>query len=491
MNQIDRNKVKDKKKQASIKSNFLYNLIYQAFTIITPIITTPYISRVLSADGIGKYSYALSVATYFGIFGTLGITTYGQLEIAKRRDNENELHYIIKDVIMARIITMLISTSAYSVLVFKSTEYREMYMILLFYMLAQMNDVSYVFQGLEWFKKLAVRNFVIKLISILLIFICVHDRKDLYLYIFIIQGTIFIGNFCLWPYIWEYIKPSKKYRPILRTHWKNSMIYFIPTVATTVYTVLDKSMIGWITGSEFQNGYYEQAHKIVQILIAIITALGTVTLPRMVYLFENKKRADMRRIMDMTMKAILFMSIPMTFGLIAVADNLVPCFLGNGYEESIGLVKIFSFLIIIIGLDNTIGKQCLISTGKQKVFNNGVIIGAMLNLCMNLILIPRLGATGAAISSVCAELLILCIFIYNSKEYLYIKQLISSIITYTLLSFLMATVVWIIGLKLEQSILTLIFQMIVGISIYLCGGLFLKDAFLISIIRSILNTRKI
>lgn len=399
-------------KQTSLKSNFLFNLIYQILAVITPIFTTPYISRVLSADGIGKYSYALSIVTYFGIFGCLGTATYGQLEIARNRDNKKLLHKTVSEIFFGRLVTLMISLLIYFAVILKASgQYKLLYSVLSLYILGQMNDVSFILQGLEWFKMLAMRNIIIKVLNIVLIFALVREHNDLYIYAIIIHGITLIGNFSLWPQVIKYIKPKSFKNMNFIQHWKKSMIYFIPTVATMVYTVLDKSMIGWITGSEFQNGYYEQAYKIEQILLVFVTTVGTVTFPRMAYFFENDNKEERKRIMGITMKFIMLIACPICFGTMAISENLIPVFLGKGYEECILLLRIFSFLIIIIGLDNTIGKQCLISAGKQKEYNIGVIGGAIVNFVTNILLISKLGACGAAIASVFAESVILVVFI--------------------------------------------------------------------------------
>ena len=320
-------------KQNSLKSNFIFNLIYQILAIITPIFTTPYISRVLSADGIGKYSYALSIVTYFGIFGSLGTATYGQLEIARNRDDENKLHKIISEIFGGRLVTLSVSLVIYFFVIFKASEqYQILYVVLCLYILGQMNDVSFILQGLEWFKMLAIRNIVIKILNIMLIFLLVRGHDDLYIYAIIIHGVTLIGNFSLWPKIFKYIKPQNFQNMQFIEHWKNSMVYFIPTVATMVYTVLDKSMIGWITGSEFQNGYYEQAYKIEQMLLVFVTTVGTVTFPRMAYLYETNNKDGRKRIMGITMRLIMLIACPICFGTMAVAENLIPVFLGEGYK---------------------------------------------------------------------------------------------------------------------------------------------------------------
>ena len=463
-------------KQTSLKSNFLFNLIYQILAVITPIFTTPYISRVLSADGIGKYSYALSIVTYFGIFGCLGTATYGQLEIARNRDNKKLLHKTVSEIFFGRLVTLMISLLIYFAVILKASgQYKLLYSVLSLYILGQMNDVSFILQGLEWFKMLAMRNIIIKVLNIVLIFALVREHNDLYIYAIIIHGITLIGNFSLWPQVIKYIKPKSFKNMNFIQHWKKSMIYFIPTVATMVYTVLDKSMIGWITGSEFQNGYYEQAYKIEQILLVFVTTVGTVTFPRMAYFFENDNKEERKRIMGITMKFIMLIACPICFGTMAISENLIPVFLGKGYEECILLLRIFSFLIIIIGLDNTIGKQCLISAGKQKEYNIGVIGGAIVNFVTNILLISKLGACGAAIASVFAESVILVVFIIYSKVELKIPKLSMCFFKYFISAICMSIMVWRIGILISNKLVALSVQIFVGIILYGLSLLLMKD----------------
>jgi len=478
-------------KQTSLKSNFVFNLIYQVVAIITPIITTPYISRVLGAEGNGRYSYALSIVTYFGMFGILGITTYGQLKIAQCRDDEEQLRKNISEIMTIKTITMLLSIICYGVIIATADDnYRIIYMVLLFFLLQNINDVAFIFQGLEMFKTLAIRNLIIKIVNIAMIFMFVKDLGDIYIYVFIIHGVMFIGNFFLWPKVFKYFKIVNPLHCNFMYHLKESFVYFVPTIATSVYTVLDKSMIGWITKSEAQNGYYEQAHKIEQILVVLVTALGVVTLPRMAYLNKNKDRDGMKHIMDITVNFIMFISLPMCVGLFAVAPVLVPCFLGDGYEACIPLVRIFSLLIIIVGLDNTIGKQCLVATNRQRMFNIGVISGAVLNFLVNMCLIPVLGANGAAISSVCAEGLILTLFLIFSCDMINFKPMVVSFIKYGIIAAVMGVIVWLIGRAMEVRTLTLVVQIAAGVAIYFVILIIIRDEFVMRAMKMVMSKLK-
>ncbi len=303
-------------KKTSLKRNYIYNIIYQISVIIMPLITTPYISRVLGANNIGIYSYTLSIVTYFSMFATLGVSTYGQLEIATYRDNKEKRSKVFWEIVMARMITTITIIVIYSVFIFFQPKYRIIYLILSLNIFGGMVDISWYFQGLEMFKLTAMRNTVIKIVGTILIFMFVKNQNDLLKYCLILQGIYFIGNLSLWKYLNKEIKIVHLEWINIVKHWKKSIIYFIPTMATSAYTVLDKSMIGWITNSEMQNGYYEQAHKIEQVIVAIVTSLGTVTMPRVAYLLKEKKEDEAKGIINNAIEFVVFLSVPMMFRII-------------------------------------------------------------------------------------------------------------------------------------------------------------------------------
>lgn len=437
-----------KNRDKSIKKNYIYNLIYQLSVIIIPIITTPYISRVLNADGVGIYSYTISIVTYFTLFATLGVAVYGQLDIAACRDDIKKRSIAFWEIIISRTITSIIVIIIYFVFIIFNNKYKTMYIILTLNILTAMIDVSWYFQGIEKFKITITKSMLVKIIGTILIFIFVKQSNDLYKYALILQGTLFLGNLTLLPYLKKEIQKVHLKDLKLAGQWKKSLVFFIPTIATLIYTVLDKSMIGWITKSEFQNGYYEQAYKIEHTLLTIITSLGIVTMPRIKYLLNNKKSEEAHLIIDNAMNFVIFLAVPMTFGLFIISDYLVPVFLGEKFLECIPILKTFSLLMIIIGLDNTIGKQCLMAAGKQKQFNIGIVCGSITNFIMNLILIRRFQAMGAAIASVLAELVIVSIFMFYSKDLLNIKKMLKNILKYAVYSLIMS----IIGILISKII---------------------------------------
>lgn len=462
----------------SIKKNYILNLAYQIVAVCVPIITTPYVSRVLQPDGIGAYSYTLSITTYFSMFAALGIATYGQLEIAKHRDDKVLRSELFFEIMVARLLTTAVMLGLYRFSMPIFGTYPVLYRIMAIFIVAEAVDISWFFQGLEQFKVTVTRNFVIKLISTICIFTFIKSKDDLVLYAIILQGSTFLGNILLWPYLKEYLVKVNIHKMKFYRHWRESLIYFIPTVATSVYTVLDKSMIGLFTKSSLENGYYEQAHKIEQILLVFLTSLGTVTLPRLVYVWNQGDKRALNGIMSKTFNYILMVSFPMMFGICAVADKLIPLFLGDGYEPCISLLRVFSILLVVVGLDNIIGKQCLVATGRQNLFNRGVIAGAAVNFVTNIILIRRLGSLGAAYGSVIAECTILIVFIYYSKNVFKPSILINGCFRYATVGSIMGIVVWWIGKHVAISVTGIIIQIIVGVSLYFVLLILIKDPIL-------------
>lgn len=473
------------KVKSSIKKNYVLNLAYQIMSIIMPFITTPYISRVLHADGIGAYSYTVSTITYIGIFASLGMTTYGQLEVAKARDDREQCSRLFWGILVTKCITTFVAILIYYVLTPILGLYHDIYRLMIIYLIAQMIDFTWFFQGFEEFGYIVIRNIAIKTIGTICIFLFVKHADDILLYTLIIQGTALLGNALLCPKLTKYLVKIS-FRDIkLLVHIQKSMVYFIPTIATSVYTLLDKSMIGWLTKSAFENGYYEQAHKIEQIVVVVVTSINVVTLPRIVYLYNEGLLEEAKLIIKKSIRYVLGISFPMCIGLSSVSGNLIPLFLGQGFEPCILLLRVFSVLIIIVGLSNLVSGQCLTATGRQKDANVCVIIGAFINFILNIFLIPKFGSMGAAVATVCAETIILFMFLYYCRNMINIVSILIVAIRYLIFSFIMGAFVFGIGqlcIRYNQ-LSSLLMQIIIGGSIYLVLMILWKDELIIEVKR--------
>ncbi len=463
----------------SIKKNYLYNLCYQILVVITPLITTPYLSRVLGADGIGTVSYAESIVAYFVVFANLGITIFGQREISYVQDDIKRRSQLFWETKLLSLITSLASLCVFLVYVIAKSK-TSLYFVLAFNILSVTADITWLFQGLEEFGKIVFRNFVIKLLNVAYIFVFIRNKNDYLLYALGIGLFLFLGNVSLWVYLPKYIEKIdlSKIRPF--RNLGTVLTLFLPTVAIQIYAVLDKTMIGLITGSAFENGYYEQAMKISKILLTIVTSLGAVMIPRIGYYYEKKDYKKVEEYMYQSYRFVWFMGVPLCFGLIGVSSNFVPWFYGTGFDKVVPLLSILGFLIISIGISNITGLQYLVPTKRQKYLTISVCIGAATNLILNLVLIKKYQAIGAAIASVIAESSVAISQLVLIQKEISIKKVVKSGIVYFLCGGVMLFAVKILSSVLSPSIINTVILVFCGITVYSLMLILFRDYFFIN-----------
>ena len=468
----------------SVTKNYLYNLIYQILLIIIPIITTPYVSRVLGADGVGKFSFSNSIVSYFVIFASLGFVYYAQREIAKYQDNKKKQTEIFWEIIIVRSVSVLTALVVYFTVlalgVFKE-EYILLMMILSVSILAVAFDISFLFAGNEVFSKTVLTNTLLRILNVVAIFVFVKDRNDLWKYVLITALTGLIANASLAVYSKDFLCKIeiKNLKPV--RHIKPAVILFLPTIAISVYTYLDKTMIGVITGSDFENGFYEQAEKIVKIVMTVVTSLGAVMIPRNSNAFERKDMQAIRQNIYRSVRFVLLLGIPMMIGLIAVSDNMVPWFLGDGYYKSANIMKILSVLILAIGLSNVFGLQYLIPAGEDKKFTISVTCGAFTNFLLNLVLIRLFKSYGAAIATIVAETVVTVIMFCFIRKNVSLCEILKNSTKYLISGIIMFVPCFVLGRILEPSIINTFIIVFIGVVVYLICLILLKDEFFLEI----------
>ena len=300
-----------------LRKNYIYNVSIQIVSLLTPLITAPYLSRILGEEGVGTFSYVHSIATYFALLAALGMSSYGLREVSRVRDNRVQTSRLFWELSVIRIVNTLLSFLLYVVFIWGTGSDWRVYLATGFTILAVGVDCTWFFQAMENFKSLMVRNLMIKLVSVVLIFALVHDAGDVPLYCAIQTGSIFLSNLVMWPQLKKMVRPMRLRRLKFTRHIREALVYFVPTIATSVYTVLDKTMIGAITHSMAQNGYYESAHKIVNILLTVITSLNVVVGVRTSYLFGQHKDEEVRDHIRNTSRFMYMISFPMCAGLVA------------------------------------------------------------------------------------------------------------------------------------------------------------------------------
>ena len=468
----------------SLKKNYILNLAYQLLVLIIPFVTTPYLSRVLGADGIGIYSYANSIVTYFVLVATLGTTTYAQRRISYIGNNKEERSRAFWEIFIFRLMTSLITLAVYLVtftLILK--ENFIVYIILSLNIINVVFDVSWFLQGMEEFGKTVFANAIFKVLNVVLIFVFVKTAEDLNKYILITASLLVLSNAAMWLYLPKYLCKVKNLKPFKDI--KDILQLFVPTVALQIYTILDKSMIGWFTDGKEENGYYEQAEKVIRLASTVVVSLGTVMVPRIAMKFAEKNYEAVEMYLYKSYRFVWMLSIPLMMGIIAVADVFVPIFFGDGYEKCIVLLSVFSVLFIFLGLSNVTNVQFFVPTGRQNLLTLTVTVGAVVNLILNLILIPLIQSVGACIASVIAEFCVTLFgFIIVKKRKLFsLKPVFSCCWKYCIAGTVMGCGVWFTKLYLPITVWSLIVLIALGIAVYFLMLVVLRDKFLIDFIK--------
>lgn len=473
-------------KKKSIKLNYIFNTGYQVMLLASALITTPYISRVLMADGVGTISYVESIVSYFVLFATMGISTYGQREISYVQDSKYERSVIFWN---TKLFTIAI-TSIVSIVYFLFSINNEHSLIFLIYalnLLSVVMDVTWFFQGLEEFYKIVAYNMVFRILNIVCIFLFVKGPEDLFKYALIMVMTLLLGHVALVVNLPKYLVKIKKEDIHPFKDFKVIWALFVPTIAVQIYTVLDKTMIGVITDSAFENGYYEQAIKISRIALTLVASLGTVMLPRIGYHFQRNEMKEVKSLIYGSYRFVWFLGIPLCFGLAMVSDNLTPWFFGPGYDKVADLLKILAFLVVIIGISNVTGMQYLIPTKREKLYSLSVISGACTNFVLNMILISLFQSTGAAIASVTAELVVTVVQIACVRKELSPLRILSEGKNYFIAGIAMSVLLYFENMVLISSALNTILMIGTGAVAYFSVLLLLRDEFLVSNIKTILS----
>lgn len=473
----------------SIAKNFLYNIIYQVTLLVVPIITMPYVSRVLGSNGVGVYAFTNSIVQWFLLFGILGVSLYGQREIAYVRDNEFERNKVFWNIFLGKLITICISIMLYLFFIFFiGKTYYIIYIIQVIYLISAALDISWFFMGIEDFKKTVTRSMIVKLLSVILLFIFVKTKMDLWKYTVILSCSELFGQMILWISINKYVGRLYLNMSEIKMNIYKSFKIFIPQIAIQVYVILDKTMIG-IFSDPSEVGYYDMAQKVIRICLAVVTSLGTVMLPRMSNEFINGDFDKLKQHIIKSFRFATYLATPIMFGLIGVSNKFVPWFFGNEFIKTSYFILAISPVLIFIGWNNVIGIQVMLPMGKEKQFTVAVTAGAILNFIMNLILIPRYYGLGASIDSVLAELLILLIEIYYMKEFLPLKKMFQHTLKYWISSIFMFIIVIIIGkyIKLSHDYYYTVLQIIVGGIVYISAMILFKCEFTMLIINRVKN----
>lgn len=467
--------------------NYLYNVGYQVLAIIVPLITSAYVSRVLRPEGVGANAFTNSIIQYFILFASMGIGYYGNRQIAYVRDDQIKMAKTFWEIQIVKTIMTLVSAIAFEIFLILYTRQFNYMVAQSINLIAVAFDISWFYEGVENFKVTVLKNSLVKIVSMIAIFIFIKGPNDVTLYIVVLALSTFLGNLTLWPDIYRDL-PRVKIKSLNPwIHFLPMVELFIPQIATQVYVQLNRTMLG-VMVNETSSGYYQYSDNLVKLILALVTATGTVMLP---HVANAVSRGDMNKVNRMLYKSFDFvtaLAVPMMFGLAAISLTLAPKYYGPGYDPVGPAMMIESIVILMIAWSNALGVQYLLPIHHQKQFTISVTVGAIINIVLNFPLIHFYGLNGAMWSTVLSETgvtLYQLIVVHGLLSY---RMLFKSLWKYLISGVVMFLIVFWMNMHLTDSWLMMGLEVIVGIVIYAIMMLVLR-ASIVDEVKKILNEK--
>lgn len=448
-----------------MKKNIIYNLAYQVLAIILPFITAPYLSRVIGADGVGIYSFSHSIALYFTYFTLLGLTNYGNRTIASVQENHKERSRLFCEIYALQVVCFAISIIVYLAYSFCFASDRIAAIIMTLTVISSVFDINWFFFGMEKFKLTVIRNMIIKVLTVVAIFCFVKSKDDLYIYFFIMSIGFLASQLCLWPFLKSMVIFKKPRLRNVLTHFKPNLVLFVPVIAVSIYKIMDKVFLGYMS-TMAQVGYYESAERIITIAATMITAVGTVMLPRMTSLVSENKLEKSKQYIDKTMMVVLAYTNAVLFGILAVAKEFSIVYYGSDFLTTGYIMMYLAITVVFLGIGNVIRTQYLIPNKQDRVYLISAILGAVVNFVVNLILIPKFEAIGAAIGTIFAEATVCIYQSFHARKELNLRLYFRWELVFFGIGVLMYGIISLLP-TFENEILTLFLHMAVGATVYM------------------------
>lgn len=450
-----------------MKKNYIYNLIFKVFSIVFNILSVPYLSRVLGAENIGEYSYASSIVNFFMLFCLLGVNNYGNRLIAGVRDDKLEKSRQFFSLYIMQAICSIITCLLYVLyVVFFSGVNQLLLLIQIVYLLSSLFDISWFFYGNEKFKGTIIIGIIEKIVCILFIILFVNEESDILHYAWIISFCTLFKNLSLLPLLKQEIVKVKVSCKDIFSHLKPCLILFLPILSVNIYKVVNKIILGSISGN-IELGYFEQADKIINIPLCIITSLAVVVFPKMSNLISKGNDELVKKHMEHSMSFVMFLVLPISFGLIAIANDFVVLLLGNEFLKTAMLTKGLAISIIFIAWASVIQNHYLICKKMDKEYALSVCFGAVVSIILNIVLIPSLKSLGAMITTIVTEFVVTFLQTIVLRKQLPIKKYFQNIIPYFFKSAIMMIIIFQVNvLDINNIFLKLIIQVVIGLIVY-------------------------
>lgn len=478
-----------KVKKQSLSVNFLFNLISQVLLLLIPLATAPYLARVLGVEINGQISFSSSIVTYFTLISNFGFTTYGQREIAKYQDNKEKRSYLLWEIFIIRSIFTCFSLVVFLLIAsldLFAEKYKLFLLIQAISILACAFDPLFFYQGMEEFKGIAIRNIVVKLVCLVFIFLLVRSKDDAWIYVLINALSSLISAIAMWPYVFKNTSRIDLKQLHIKRHFVPALLIFLPTLAVTIYSVLDRTMIGILASNpDYENGCYDKAYQLNSMMLLLVTVISPVMIPRNAHDYAIGDKEAVKNHLTFSLNYTWLIGVPLIVGVSVLCYSLSSWFLGAGYDEVPLLLQIMSVRFILSGISVTFGDQLFIVIGKERYSTLATTAAAILNLSLNFLFIPLWGATGAAITTALSELTvaaILTILALKQKQVsirdfflIPIKKIIAALIMFVPIYFM--------NCFFEYNVWSFLLIVVVGALTYAMMLLVLRDSFFLSVLK--------
>ncbi len=466
-----------KNKEKSIAKNVVFNIAYRIMNMIFPFITSIYISHILMAEGVGKVSTAQNIVQYFVLLAPLGLLNYGTREIAKIKKSKKDTDKLFTELFTINFCSTLCCTLAYYIMIFNINSFqgeKALYIVAGLPIIFNFINIEWYYQGNEDYVYITVRSLIVKILSLIAIFIFVKDAND-YVYYALIYSLGIAGN-----YIFNISSVAKRGIRLnfsnieFYKHFKPIAILLCSTIAIELYTLLDTTMLGILCTDEIV-GYYTNSIRLVKIVVSLIAAIGGVLLPRLTYYKENNMINECNQLISKITQIMIFFAIPCGLGISVLSEQIVLIMFGESFVPSILTVRIATGLIYVLAFSNLFGTQVLLTFGQEKKLLICTCTGAISNIIMNSILIPLFQHNGATIASVISETIVTCMTVYFALKYVKVSISFSFLVKTIVAGIGMSLIIYKIGNYINNDLSCILVSIVVGVMTYILLGLILKN----------------
>ncbi len=464
-----------------IAKNVFFNFVSQILTLVVPLITAPYLARILHETGNGQYSYASSIITYFTLFANLGFDIYGQKQIASKQGDKKAISVTFWEIFILKIIfTALSLIVLYSIgfSVGYGDKYTTLILILSLNVISVPLDIQFFFRGLEKFQLIAIRVIIVRAAYLICVFLFVKTENDLWVYALVTGLSTLLSNVVMWISLPRLIVKIKVGDMNLKQHLRPAFFIFLPTLCVSIYSVFDKTMIGLLAkNADYENGCYEQAYKINSVCVLFPCLLDSVFISRNADEYAKGGLKALESNIYFACNFAWLISVPLVVGNFVLVSNFSSWFFGDGYEIVPLLLIVMSFRFVTSGIGNVFSSQFFICIGKEKYCLITSIVTTLTNVALNAILIPNYGALGAAIATIvceCVHLIVLAIFAYRMHAFS-MKKIALMSWKYVLASAIMFAPIYFMNKYIGYSVWSFFLIALTGVVIYFGFLLIIKD----------------